>query len=52
MHKYHFIFDKTNRSEKLKKFSKKYKNYPISTCNFVVVAGGDGFMLRVIKKYY
>ena len=52
MNKYHFIFDKAKRSQKLKKFFKKYKNYTINKCNIVVVAGGDGFMLRVLKKYY
>lgn len=52
MNKYHFIFDKTKRSQKLKKFFKKYKNYTINKCNTVVVAGGDGFMLRVLKKHY
>ena len=52
MYKFHFIFDKTKRSQKLKRSFKKYKNYPIKKCNLVVVAGGDGFMLRVLKKYY
>ena len=52
MNKYHFIFDKAKRSQKLKKFFKKYKNYTINKCNTVVVAGGDGFMLRVLKKHY
>ena len=52
MDKYHFLFDKTKRSQKLKKFFKKYKNYPIKKSNIVVVAGGDGFMLRVLKRYY
>jgi len=52
MYKYHFIFDKTKRSQKLKRSFKKYKNYPIKRSNLVVVAGGDGFMLSVIKKYY
>ena len=52
MNKYHFIFDKTKRSQKLKKFFKKYKNFSPKKCNIIVVAGGDGFMLRVLKKYY
>ena len=52
MNKYHFIFDKTNRSQKLKIFLKKHKNYAINKCNIVVVAGGDGFMLRVLRKYH
>ena len=52
MNKYQFIFDKTKRSQKLKKFFKKYKNFSPKKCNIIVVAGGDGFMLRVLKKYY
>ena len=52
MNKYHFIFDKTKRSQKLKKFFKKYKNFSPKKCNIIIVAGGDGFMLRVLKKYY
>ena len=52
MNRYHFIFDQTKRSQKLKKLFKKYKNYTINKSNIVVVAGGDGFMLRVLKKYH
>jgi len=52
MYKCHFIFDNTKRSEQLKRSFKKYKNYPINMCDLVVVVGGDGFMLRVLKKYY
>ena len=53
MKKYHFVFDKTPRAKKLEKyFMYKYKNTSINKSNIIVVAGGDGFMLRVIKKYY
>tara|TARA_B100000700_G_scaffold299231_1_gene366103 strand:+ start:1028 stop:1789 length:762 start_codon:yes stop_codon:yes gene_type:complete len=52
MNRYHFIFDKTKRSQNLKNFFKKYKNYTINKCNIIVVAGGDGFMLRALKKHY
>ena len=52
MYKYHFIFDNTVRSQKLKKTFKKYKNYNINLCDLIIVAGGDGFMLKVLKKYY
>tara|TARA_Y100000590_G_scaffold466850_1_gene643592 strand:- start:9999 stop:10760 length:762 start_codon:yes stop_codon:yes gene_type:complete len=52
MHKYHFIFDKTKRSQSLKKSLRRYKNYPIKNSDTIVVAGGDGFMIRTIKKYY
>ena len=52
MYKYHFIFDNTVRSQKLKKTFKKYKNNNINLCDLIIVAGGDGFMLKVLKKYY
>ena len=51
-YKFHFIFDKTERSRTLKKFFKKYKNYSPRNCDLIIVAGGDGFMLRALKKYY
>jgi NAD+ kinase len=51
MNKFHFVFDKTNKSQKLKNiFLKKYKNYSPNNSNCIVVAGGDGFMLNTIKK--
>jgi len=52
MHKYHFIFDKTKQSQSLKKSLRRYKNYPIKNSDTIVVAGGDGFMIRTIKKYH
>ena len=53
MIKLHFIFDKTNKSKKLKKILlKKNKNSPIKKSRVIVVAGGDGFMLKTMKKYY
>mgnify|MGYP003953140103 CR=1 FL=1 len=52
MYKYHFIFDKTKRSQSLKKSLRRYKNHSIKNSNIIVVAGGDGFMIRAIKKYY
>tara|TARA_B100000686_G_C16738209_1_gene944949 strand:+ start:57 stop:824 length:768 start_codon:yes stop_codon:yes gene_type:complete len=53
MKKYHFVFDKTEKSKKLKKIIKiKHKSVPIKKSDLIVVAGGDGFMLRTIKKYY
>lgn len=52
MIKCHFIIDKTNNNIKVKKiFLKKYKNYNLKSCNVFVVLGGDGFMLKVLKKY-
>ncbi len=53
MKKYHLIFDKTKSAKKLEKFFKyKYKNISIKKSDYIVVAGGDGFMLRILKKYY
>ena len=52
MNKFHFIFDKTKRTQKIKKIFKKYKNYSLRKSSIIIVAGGDGFMLRVLKKYY
>jgi len=36
----------------LKKRLKNLKKYSIKKCNTIIVAGGDGFMLRSLKKYY
>jgi len=52
MNKYHFIFDKTKKSKKLRKnFLIKYKNYPPILAKIIVVLGGDGFMLETLKRY-
>ena len=52
MKKFHFIFDKTQKCIILKKiFLKKYKNYPPNLSDVIVVFGGDGFMLKTLKKY-
>ena len=53
MKKFCFIIDKTVRTARLKKiFLKKYNNYTPSKSDIIIVAGGDGFMLRTVKKYY
>ena len=53
MKKFHFIFDITKKSKKLKrKIFKKNKTFPIKKSDVIIVGGGDGFMLRTIKKYY
>ena len=53
MKKLNFIIDKTNKAKVFKKIIfKKYKNYSISKCDVIVVAGGDGFMLKTVKKLY
>tara|TARA_B100000378_G_C17972372_1_gene387580 strand:+ start:134 stop:910 length:777 start_codon:yes stop_codon:yes gene_type:complete len=52
MNKYHFVFDKINKNKKLEKFiSKKYINYTPRLSDIIVVAGGDGFMLKTLKRY-
>ena len=53
MKKLHFIFDKNIKAQKLKKILlKKFKNHLPKKSNTIVVAGGDGFMLHALKKYY
>ncbi len=53
MNKLHFIFDVTDRSKKLKRILlKRIKNYNLIKSDIIVVAGGDGFMLRTMKKYF
>ena len=48
-----FIFDKTKKSLNFKKkILKFFKNYPAKKADYFVVAGGDGFMLKIIKKNY
>jgi len=52
MHKYHFIFDKNKKNDKLKNFFlTRYKNYTCRSSNVIVVLGGDGLMLQTLKKY-
>ena len=51
MKKFHFIFDKNKKSQKFKKkLSKKYKNFAPSKSNYIIVFGGDGFMLRTLHS--
>lgn len=53
MKKIFFIFDKTKKANHTKKeIFKKFKNYSLSKSDFIVVGGGDGFMLHILKKYY
>jgi NAD+ kinase len=52
MKKYHFVFDKTLNNKKIKKILlNKFKNYLPQKSNFIIVFGGDGFMLKTLKKY-
>ena len=48
------IFNDNNKKSILIKnnFLKKLKNYSINSSNIFVVIGGDGFMLKTLKKYY
>ena len=53
MKKFHFLFDKTSvKSQKLEiSFLKKYKNFSALNSECIVVCGGDGFMLKALRKY-
>ncbi len=53
MKKIHFVFDKsTQKAKNLSKLIlKKYNNYSPKKSECIVVAGGDGFMLNVLKRY-
>ena len=52
MKKYHFVFDKTLNNKKIKKILlNKFKNHVPKKSNFIIVFGGDGFMLKTLKKY-
>ena len=51
--KFHFVFSNNYKSKKLKKiFLKKFQNYSLKKSNIIIVCGGDGFMLKAIKKFY
>ncbi len=53
MKKLNFIFDKTKKAKALKKkILDNYKNYSIKKSEIIVIGGGDGFMLKTIKKFY
>ena len=50
--KLHFTFDRTKKSQVLKKIIlKRYQNYHPSKSNCIIVGGGDGFMLSSLKKF-
>jgi len=53
MLKLHIISDNTIKSIKLKKFiDNNIKNSKLAKCSTILVIGGDGFMLSVLKKYH
>ena len=48
----HFTIDKANRAKLFEKsILRKYKNYTPQSAEVIVVMGGDGFMLHILKKY-
>ena len=51
--KFHFAFDKNDKAQKFKKFIlKNHKQYDPKKADTIIIAGGDGFMLNNLKKYY
>lgn len=47
----HITADKTPKAEKLRQYlTRKYKNNPIKKSQYIVVIGGDGYMLDALKK--
>tara|TARA_B100000287_G_scaffold179777_1_gene169822 strand:- start:1 stop:768 length:768 start_codon:yes stop_codon:yes gene_type:complete len=53
MKKCTFIFDNTKKAKNLKRIIlRKHKNYSVKKSEVIVVAGGDGFMLKNMKKFY
>ena len=52
MIKFYFTFDKTKKAQFLKKkFLIKYNHFSVKKANVIVVGGGDGFMLHILKKF-
>tara|TARA_A100001011_G_C14243239_1_gene814259 strand:+ start:38 stop:811 length:774 start_codon:yes stop_codon:yes gene_type:complete len=52
MKKFFYIFDKSSNAQKFKKkILKNSKNYSIRKAEVIVVVGGDGFMLKNLRKY-
>ena len=53
MKKLFIISDKNKKSEIIKnKLEKKIKLTSLIKSDFIIVIGGDGFMLQTLKKYY
>ena len=50
--KIHFVIDKSINDGSFKnEVLKKYTNHKVKQSNVIVVIGGDGFMLKTLKKY-
>ena len=48
----HILADKTPKAEKVRKLlAKSYRNFPLKASDCIIVIGGDGFMLDILKKY-
>ena len=53
MKKIHIISDTNNKSLKIKNFlTNKLKSSSLKKSSFIIVIGGDGFMLQTLKKNY
>jgi len=51
MNKFTIISDTNKKSQKIKNFIvKKLKTNPINRAHLIIVIGGDGFMLKILKK--
>ena len=51
--KLYFDFDKTHKAQKeKKKFLRIYKNFSPKVADVIVVAGGDGYMLKKIRQLH
>ena len=51
--KYHIVFDKNIKSSKIRKIiEKKIKISNINKASIIIVVGGDGFMLKTLKKLH
>jgi len=52
INKYHFVFDTGKKNKKVKNYIlKKFTNYKPQLSQVIVIFGGDGFMLKSLKKY-
>jgi len=50
--KFNFVIDDIKKNKAIKdSILKKYINYSLKTCDAIIVLGGDGFMLKILKKY-
>ncbi len=46
------VFDNNNLSKKIKNFiERKIETFSILKSNLIIVVGGDGFMLKILKKF-